>query len=454
MTEPGLKRALRLRDLILLNIVAVFTPGTISQTLMLGWAGLLLWVAGLLAFMLPYAAAIADLSLRYPREGGIYAWTRMALGGFHGFVCGWCYWVNTFLYVPSVFLGLGAVAALLGGEKTSWLAERPEAALFIACAALWLSAGLHIVGLGQGKWIQNIGAFGRLAIAFAILGASAWKLFASGGSQPAPQPAPGFWPTLALWPFALNALVGLDLGSAMSEEAGKPERDIPRSLLVGGSAVAICYLLSYSAVVSMGASNPDPIYGHVQAINSVLGNSWLAGIVIAVEFLGLLGCGASWLSAPARIPFAIGIDRYLPNIFGKVHPRFGTPYVALLTQAVMATGLIIVNTYGVTLKEGYLALLGSSIVLVMLTYIYLFIAWLRLRTQAGAKVVTAAATGLLAAGIAVAAGFIPPPAVEEIGKFQIKIVGSVAFLLFWGLVLYWLGSGRQEKSAKTVPDMQ
>ena len=118
MTEPrsGLKRALKLRDLILLNIVAVYTPNTLAQNMPLGKLGLLVWALAIAGFMLPYAAAIAGLSRCHPREGGVYAWTRMALGDFHGFLCGWCYWVNTFLYVPSVFLGIAAVLALLGGD--------------------------------------------------------------------------------------------------------------------------------------------------------------------------------------------------------------------------------------------------------------------------------------------------------------------------------------------------
>src|SRR6185369_9364481 len=143
----GLKRALKLRDLILLNIVAVYTPGTLSQTMPLGKIGLLVWALGILTFMAPYSAAIASLSVDYPREGGLYAWTRMAFGDFHGFMCGWCYWVNTFLYVPSVFLGIVAVAALLGGDRTAWLNNNPTIVTVIAGGALWLSVSLHIVGL-------------------------------------------------------------------------------------------------------------------------------------------------------------------------------------------------------------------------------------------------------------------------------------------------------------------
>lgn len=445
----GLKRALKLRDLILLNIVAVYTPSTLSQSLQLGKFGLLFWTLAVLAFMLPYGAALADLSLKYPREGGVYAWTRMAFGDAHGFVCGWCYWVNTFLYVPSIFLGLAAVAALLGGAQTAWLNENQTVVVGVACLALWLSAGLHIVGLGQGKWLQNIGAFGRIAIAVGLLAAAGWKLFATG--SPAAQSLPGnelsLWHTLALWPFVLNALVGLDLGSAMSEEAAAPSRDIPRSLVVGGVAVGVAYLLTYGAVLLTGVPETNVIYGHVQAINAVITQAGvgaaLAAFIVLTELLGLLGSGAAWLAAPARVPFAIGLDHYLPAAFARVHPRFGTPYVALLVQAATATLLIFINTYGASLQEAYLALLGGSIVLVLVTYAYLFAAWLKLSDRGTVRIRSLSAIGLSGTLAAIAACFIPPPVVAGVIGFELKIIGAVVFMVVCGLGLYWLGRGAQ-----------
>lgn len=444
----GLKRALKLRDLILLNIVAVYTPSTLSQSLQLGKFGLLFWMLAVLAFMLPYGAALADLSLKYPREGGVYVWTRMAFGDAHGFVCGWCYWVNTFLYVPSIFLGIAAVVALLGGAQTAWLNENQTVVVLIACLALWLSAGLHIVGLGQGKWLQNIGAFGRMTIAIGLLTAAGWKLFATRSQAALTLPGNelSLWYTLALWPFVLNALVGLDLGSAMSAEADAPSRDIPRSLASGGLAVGVAYLLTYCAVLLTGVPETNVIYGHVQAINAVITQAGsggvllvLASFIVLTELLGLLGSGAAWLAAPARVPFAIGLDHYLPAAFARVHPRFGTPYVALLVQGTMATLLMLISSYGVkSLQDAYLALLSGSIVLVLVTYAYLFAAWLRLSGVATARVSSLSIVGLSATLVAIGACFIPPPAVADVVGFELKIIGSVVFMLICGLGLYWL----------------
>ena len=462
-SSASLKRALRLPDLILLNIVAVYTPSTLAQNLPFGNIGLLVWGLGMVAFMWPYAAAISELSRILPREGGVYAWTHQAFGDFHGFLCGWCYWVNTFLYVPSVFLGIAAVMSLLGGTRTAWLNEQPWAVGSLAIGTLWLSASLHLTGLRQGKWLQNIGAIGRLSMAGAILAAAIWKLIepaTTGGStmiSGPPAEEMDFWRKAALWPFTLNALVGLDLGAAMSEEADAPSRDIPRSLLIGGLAVGACYLLTYGALLIIGFDGTNVIYGHVLAINSVITRpdhaltAFLGTLIIIVELLGLLGSGAAWLAAPARVPFAIGIDHYLPKAFARVHPRYGTPYVALLVQAGVATALILVNIYGASLQEAYLALLGGSIVLVMVPYLYLFGAWRRLcqeRGDVGLLVAILSRTGIVATTCGMIACFIPPPVVAGIVGFELKIIGSVLVMLIGGLVIfYW----ERKSHTKQIP---
>lgn len=450
-----LKRSLKLRDLILLNIVAVYMPGTISQTMPLGKMGLLAWAAGVLFFMVPYAMALADLSVRHPREGGIYAWTRMAFGEFHGFLCGWCYWVNTFLYVPSIFVGIVAVTALLGGEHTHGLNDDPFLVTVIASGALWMSAVLHIVGLGQGKWIQNVGAFGRLVIAAAILVATVWRLATSEQITLASPVDPlSTWQMIALLPFVFNALGGLDLGSAMSEEADEATRDIPRALFVGGATVAACCLLTYAATLFIGVNDPNPIYGHLQAITGVLHQAALPSLialVVAIEVAGMLGSGAAWLSAPARIPFAIGLDHYLPAVFGRVHPKFGTPYVALLVQATVATLLIFASTYGTTLQQAYLALLSGSIVLVMVPYAYLLVAWVRLSDRKGPFIQTVSTVGLLSVGLTISACFIPPPAISDIAGFELKLILTVGAMLLCGLAIYVIARRAPLKFRKSAP---
>ena len=81
---------------------------TISPTV--GAPSVTLWILACFAFFVPLAAALVELSSRHPDQGGLYAWTRRAFGPLHGFVCGWCLWVNNLFYFPSLLLFAAANA--------------------------------------------------------------------------------------------------------------------------------------------------------------------------------------------------------------------------------------------------------------------------------------------------------------------------------------------------------
>ena len=76
----------------------------------------MLWVLAALFFFLPMGIAVSTLSVRHPEEGGIYAWTKRAFGHRHGFMCGWCYWVNNLLYYPNLLLATAAIATYAFGR--------------------------------------------------------------------------------------------------------------------------------------------------------------------------------------------------------------------------------------------------------------------------------------------------------------------------------------------------
>ena len=94
-----------------MNIVAVVGLRWIARGARAGPESVTLWILACLAFFVPLAAAVAELSSRYPEQGGVYVWVRRAFGLGHGFICGWCLWVNNLFYFPSV---------LLFGAAQSW----------------------------------------------------------------------------------------------------------------------------------------------------------------------------------------------------------------------------------------------------------------------------------------------------------------------------------------------
>src|SRR5215467_15027411 len=97
-----LRRELGRWDLALLFIVAVLNLNTISSIAAAGPISLWMWLAALLGYFLPQGIAVIELAHRYPGEGGLYLWSKEMFGDFHGFMCGWCYWLTNMFFVPTL----------------------------------------------------------------------------------------------------------------------------------------------------------------------------------------------------------------------------------------------------------------------------------------------------------------------------------------------------------------
>jgi amino acid transporter len=160
----------------------------------------------------------------------------------------------------------------------------------------------------------------------------------------------------------------------------------------------------------------------------------LAAIVAALLVVGNVGGVGAWLAGSARLPFAAGVDRALPAVFGRVHPRWQTPYVALLVQGVLATAFVVAGLAGATVRDAYVALTSTTIILFFLPYLYIFAAYLRLRRQRTIRTAIVGWVGLAAVTLSIALSLVPP-AVEHPWVFEAKVLGGTAVFLAIGM---WL----------------
>ena len=120
---PPLKRVLGLWDIVAMSVVAVVGLRWIARSARVGAPSLTLWVLAWLLFCVPLVLAVIELSSRHPEQGGIYAWARRAFGPVHGFICGWCVWVNNLFYFPSLLLFAAANILLVFGAEAAGLAD-------------------------------------------------------------------------------------------------------------------------------------------------------------------------------------------------------------------------------------------------------------------------------------------------------------------------------------------
>lgn len=465
MSDHRFIRALGLSDVILMNIVAVVGLRWIARGARTGPASVTLWILACLAFFVPLAAAVSELSSRQPEQGGLYAWTRRAFGPLHGFICGWCLWVNNLFYFPSLLLFGAANALAPFGAAAAGIADSRLFATVFVLGGIWMTVGIGIFGLNTGKWLQNIGSAGIWLPAGLLIAAGAYALAEFGSATPftaaslVPPLDSEFLETVSLWSAMCFAFSGFEITALVGQEVKRPERTIPLGVLIGGAAAAGIYIVgSVSVLVALPVDSLRELRGVTDAIDQVgtrVGLPSLAGIVGGLIALSAIAGTLSWMASAARVPFAAGVDRVMPPALGSLHPRFRTPHVALIVQGAVATTIFLFSVFFAmasarpTIQDSYDVLVNLTILVYFVPYLYLFLSLPRLRRLAGdpipgelripggaAGLWVVALTGLGATIIALALVFVPPPGTTSVLNYEgslilqaLAVVG-VGFLLF------------------------
>jgi amino acid transporter len=184
--------------------------------------------------------------------------------------------------------------------------------------------------------------------------------------------------------------------------------------------------------------------------------AWLVPTAAIAYTIGSIGGVGAWLSAPARIAFVIGIDRVFPPAFGRVHPKWGTPHVAILVQAGLATIALLLSVVGkgTTVELVYQILLDTTLLLYFIPFVYLFASMWMLRNRAATgwaatKVAILAASGSAITVFAMVIAMIPPTGTAHPVLFFVKVAGGTTAFVGFGVLLYWRANraGRLAMSA-------
>ena len=462
--SPHLRRSLGFRDLVLFYVATTFGLRWTATAAAAGPSALVIWVIAALGFFVPLVFTVLELSSRYPEEGGIYIWSKRAFGPFSGFITGWTYWASTLPYFPSLLYFTAGNALFMGGP--SWQAWSASSAYFItfSMAGLAIAVILNVVGLDVAKWLSNAGAVASWipAMVLVALGAVSWHRFGSATAITAHSLVPGtslkdviFWSTIAF------AFGGVESGSILGGEIRDARRTVPRAVIAAAICLALMYLVgTLSVLLAIPSDQISGLQGIMQAIQTMTartGVGWLApwmALLIVISGLGGLG---GWFAATARLPFVAGVDHFLPEAFGALHPRFGTPHVALLVQAGVAAVFVVLGQAGTSVHGAYDVLVSMSVIGAFIPYLFMFAAMIRLqREPAGADVMRVPGGRRVAIGLA-ALGFLTTaasivlacvPAADEPDKplAVLKIVGLSVALVAIGAGVYASGRRRAAKA--------
>jgi glutamate:GABA antiporter len=466
--KAQLRKTMGFWDVLLFNIATVLGPRWIAAAGHNGTSSISLWVIAAVFFFVPGAFVINELSSRFPDEGGLYVWAKEAFGDFHGFIAGWTYWIYTVFYFPGLLLASASMSAYVLGERGGALSQDRTFLMVTSLALLLVAVVLNIIGLNIGKWLQNAGGVGTY-LPLLMLASIAVLIYFKHGSVThftwANMMPTWNWDTVNFWSQIAFAFTGLELVSAMSEEVRDPRRTLPRAVFGAGAMIAFMYIAGTFAILTLvPAVDLDPKSGVFHAIT-------IGSIALKVGFLGILaallvsvgnaGGVGSTVAGIARVPFVVGIDRYLPAAFGKIHSKWKTPYISILVQAGVSGAILLASQINETTRGAYQFLIDAAIILYFIPFLYMFAAVFKLANRKDRTENTHAvlipggkpglwicgAVGFVVVLIGIVVSLVPPGDSSDKLGFELKLVGGTVASILLGLALYWRGARSKKISA-------
>jgi glutamate:GABA antiporter len=458
------KRVLGFRDLVLFYVVTGISLRWIATAAAAGPSSIVIWIGSWLFFYTPLALSVLELSSRYPDEGGVYVWSKLAFGDFAGFITAWTYWACSLPYFPTVLYFAASNALYMRQSTWGHLSNNTMYYVVFSLVTLTLATLLNICGLNVGTWLHNLGALAMWIPAgiIIVMGAMAWHRYGTATSFTVHSMTPrAHLHDMIFWSVLIYAFAGSETASLMGGEIKNARRSIPWALVLGGVTVAICYIVGTVSVLwALPASELSNLQGLMQAIAHTAHRVGFESIIPFTAFLIALsnvGAASAYLAAGARLPFVAGVDHFLPSWFGALHPRWRTPWIGLLTQLIFGALFVFLGQAGTSIKGAYDVLVAMGVITYFIPYLYLFAAMIKLQNEPaspdvirvpGGKPVArlVAVVGLLTTTFTIGLAVIPQP--DEPNKLLavIKIVGLSGLLVLIGAWIYWAGKRRAQSS--------
>jgi amino acid transporter len=286
---------------------------------------------------IPVSLVAAELTTMLPVEGGFYRWVRAGYGDFWGFLAGWWNWSASFV--------LGGVYAVLFSDYLGFFFPQIVGwKHFLASVAL-----VAIIAYVNVRGIQMVGVVATVLSIFILLpvavlcGIAATQWHHNPFSPLVPPHVPRFQVfgvglALGLWLYS-----GYEQLSTVAEEVDNPQRSYPRALaMVVPLSIATYFLPTLLSLAALGNWQQWHTHYFSEAA-SLIGGRWLGSWMTLAAMVANVSLLNSTVLTSTRMPFAMAEDGYLPPLLTEKHPRYGTPWIAIVASSVVY-GLLAVQT--------------------------------------------------------------------------------------------------------------
>ena len=326
--------------------------------------------------------------------------------------------MSTVIWFPSAAVFYTSAAVYMLGPRYAHLSGDRAYLLVASLIVIWVGLGTNVVGLKVGKWTENTGAIAAwiLGAVLVVMAALMWQRV---GSATHFHVLPDLnWGTVNFWASIAYGVTGFEVIGMMGAEIRNPARDIPKAAWYSSIFVTLFYAGTTAALLVMlqpeKISELNGLAEATEHVGTVLGAGWLPALIAALVVGSAIGQFGGLGASVARMPVAAGVDNLLPATFARVHPRWATPHIAMITFGALASLLLILIQLGDTARAAYETLVSLMVIVGFLPFLYIFAsAWV-----AGKRLsaVSGWAVTLLALGCSLV-----PPADTHVWLFEGKL---------------------------------
>ena len=383
---------------------------------------------------MPLTVAVAALVAKYPGAGGLYFWTRQDFGAWPAFLCFWVYWMGIAFLLPTAALLYVKVGFSMFGPSFARLGDNRFYLLATTVALIWIALGSNLIGLKIGKWTENIGALATWAVGLLLVVVAAMVWMRRGSATPMHVLPKWSWGTINFWAAIAYATSGMEGPGMMAGEIRDPERTMRRAgWIASGFVIAFYVSTTVAFLIVLSPENISELNGFAEMGDSaglLLGATWLSPLIALLVVVSGVGFVGGLGTATSRLPFAAGVDRLLPAAFGRVHPRWGTPYVSILALGVVATFLLVIYQLGDTMRVAYVEMVSLMVIAGFLPYLYIFgSAW-----KAGKRLSVVSGVGITA--LALFCSVVPPAEIRSVWLFEGKLAAGTLAVVASAWLVY------------------
>lgn len=449
--QHHLVRQLRLRDLVLAQILVVVGSSWVGIAAGLGRAQAVAWLLAFTMFYFPMAVGVYFLNREMPLEGGLYVWARTAFGDAAGFMTAWNVWAYALTSIATILFQIPSEMAYMLGPAAAGLPENHLFVYTFLALMVALLAWTAFRGLALGKWVHNASGMAMLTVFALLIVSPLWAWFHGAHIPYAPLALklPAHDPlSLSLLGQVFFAASGLEYIAILAGETHAAQRDIGRSVLIASPIIVLMFILGTGSVVAFHELHPGIGINYVapipQTLTIAFGGSGLANTLARLAILLLqiriLGASSFLFTGVTRLPMAAGWDHLVPEWFSRLHPRLRTPTNSILFTAAIVAALLVLGSAGVHAAEAFAVLNDTSSELYALAYLAMFLIPIcgarKVRERLPRWTVPVCALGVLAIVFVLALNAYPFVDVANPRVFAAKILGTTLIVNLIGYVFY------------------